>query len=570
MNFWTLPRRIQAGFATLVLLTAFVGALCLWRINGIGRNVDMMANNSVPSVVSINRVIQTNFIAARSARRAMLDAAENMAAARSVIEDCERVIHEGDELIAAYPALLVDDEERRLFRDAVPARDRLLEVVRGAMVLIGDGKVAEAKVILQERLDSVIAEAQDKFNAIVKFNADRTDLEAAKARRNVQSSTLAVALTLAAATALAAALATLIVRSAARAMQGISAAIEGNATQTATASGQLSSASRALAAGCSEQGSSVAETSASLEEMSTMIKSTADNAAKAKELAGQARAAAETGAQTMVTMNEAMRAIEVSSGEVAKIVKNIDEIAFQTNILALNAAVEAARAGEAGAGFAVVADEVRALAQRSAAAARETADRIEAAIAKSRHGSASCGRVGESLAEIAEKVAAADSLVAEIATAAHEQTQGIRQIGQAMAQMDGVTRSNAGRAEETASAAAELNSQAHFLQESVDFLRGFFMGTARSGAAGRAAGVRVGAAAEPSPRQFLPGPASRDAEQQGCAVRPTAASAERVGGSSAAPLPASVRIPMPGDAGAHRDPSRGSFRDDEDRHFTNF
>jgi methyl-accepting chemotaxis protein len=265
-----------------------------------------------------------------------------------------------------------------------------------------------------------------------------------------------------------------------------------------------------------------------------------------------------------------MRAIEVSSGEVAKIVKNIDEIAFQTNILALNAAVEAARAGEAGAGFAVVADEVRALAQRSAAAARETADRIEAAIAKSRHGSASCGRVGESLAEIAEKVAAADSLVAEIATAAHEQTQGIRQIGQAMAQMDGVTRSNAGRAEETASAAAELNSQAHFLQESVDFLRGFFMGTARSGAAGRAAGVRVGAAAEPSPRQFLPGHASRDAEQQGCAVRPTAASAERVGGSSAAPLPASVRIPMPGDAGAHRDPSRGSFRDDEDRHFTNF
>jgi hypothetical protein len=137
--------------------------------------------------------------------------------------------------------------------------------------------------------------------------------------------------------------------------------------------------------------------------------------------------------------------------------------------------------------------------------------------------------------------------------------------------MDGVTRSNAGRAEETASAAAELNSQAHFLQESVDFLRGFFMGTARGGAAGRAAGVRVGAAAaEPSARQFLPGPASRDAELQGCAVRPTAASAERVGGSSAAPLPASVRIPMPGDAGVHRDPSRGSVHDDEDRHFTNF
>ena len=101
-----------------------------------------------------------------------------------------------------------------------------------------------------------------------------------------------------------------------------------------------------------------------------MIRSTADNASRAKDLANQARTAAETGSRTMVAMNEAMTAIEVSSAEVAKIVKNIDEIAFQTNILALNAAVEAARAGEAGAGFAVVADEVRSLAQRSAAAAR--------------------------------------------------------------------------------------------------------------------------------------------------------------------------------------------------------
>ena len=146
-------------------------------------------------------------------------------------------------------------------------------------------------------------------------------------------------------------------------------------------------ASQTLASGASEQAASVEETSASLEEISSMIRSTADNAEKAKALAGEAHAVAQTGSRTMVEMTQAMAAIDTSSAEVAKIVKNIDEIAFQTNILALNAAVEAARAGEAGAGFAVVADEVRSLAQRSAAAAKETADKIEAAIASSRNGS---------------------------------------------------------------------------------------------------------------------------------------------------------------------------------------
>ena len=261
--------------------------------------------------------------------------------------------------------------------------------------------------------------------------------------------------------------------------------LERSAIQTAATARQVSMSSNSLSSGASQQAASVEETSASLEEMTSMIRATADNAQKAKALALESRSVVDSGCKTMVEMdrtmvemNQAMAAIDSSSAEVAKIVKGIDEIAFQTNILALNAAVEAARAGEAGAGFAVVADEVRSLAQRSAAAAKETATKIEAAMASSRNGSASCNngsasstKVGESLKHIAEKISATDSLVGDIANAAREQAQGIEQINGAIAQMEKATQNNASGAEESASAAEELSAQAETLQELVGRLQ---------------------------------------------------------------------------------------------------
>jgi methyl-accepting chemotaxis protein len=162
-----------------------------------------------------------------------------------------------------------------------------------------------------------------------------------------------------------------------------------------------------------------------------------------------------------------MDAIKVSSDNIAKIIRTIDEIAFQTNILALNAAVEAARAGEAGLGFAVVAEEVRALAQRSAQAARETAAKIEDSIEKSRQGVHISGKVSASLTEILDKARKVDDLIAEIATSSREQSQGIGQISIAITQMDKVTQNTAATAEESASAAEELSSQAENMKESV-------------------------------------------------------------------------------------------------------
>ncbi len=243
------------------------------------------------------------------------------------------------------------------------------------------------------------------------------------------------------------------------------------ANQVAAAAGQVSSASQSLAEGASEQAASLEETSASLEEMTSMTKRNAENAQNAKQTAVQTRRSADTGADQMKTLLTSMESIKAASEEITKILKNIDEIAFQTNILALNAAVEAARAGEAGAGFAVVADEVRNLAQRCAAAAKETALKIDDSVKKSQEGALISADVAKSFGQIQSNVRQLDELVAEIASASTEQSQGITQVNTAVTQMDKVTQANAATAEESASASEELNAQAETLKEAVTTLQ---------------------------------------------------------------------------------------------------
>jgi methyl-accepting chemotaxis protein len=240
--------------------------------------------------------------------------------------------------------------------------------------------------------------------------------------------------------------------------------LTGASDRVRASSGQISAASQSLAEGASEQAASLEETSASLEELSAMTRRNAENAREAKELANHARKAAEAGTGEIQNMSQAMDAIKEAGNNIAKIIKSIDEIAFQTNILALNAAVEAARAGDAGMGFAVVADEVRNLAQRSAEAARETAAKIEDSIHKSDHGIQISLRVTNNFAEVMDKVRKVDDIIANIAGASKEQSDGIGQASAAVSQVDKVTQSNAANAEQSAAAALELNAQADALK----------------------------------------------------------------------------------------------------------
>jgi len=242
------------------------------------------------------------------------------------------------------------------------------------------------------------------------------------------------------------------------------------AEQVASAAGQVSSSSQSLAQGSSEQAASLEETSASSEEINSMACKNTENSRSAADLVTQSQRKFANTNQSLDQMVVSMDEINSQSGKISKIIKVIDEIAFQTNILALNAAVEAARAGEAGMGFAVVADEVRNLAQRCAQAAKDTSALIEESIAKSNDGKTKVDQVAAAIRAITGEVASVKTLVDEVNLGSQEQARGTDQIGKAITLMEQVTQKTAANAEESAAAADELTAQSESLKEVVERL----------------------------------------------------------------------------------------------------
>lgn len=243
--------------------------------------------------------------------------------------------------------------------------------------------------------------------------------------------------------------------------------INNAAEQVASGSKQVSDSSIALSQGATEQASSIEELTASLEEISSQTKLNAENANEASELAEASKSNALKGNNQMKEMLKAIEEINDASANISKIIKVIDDIAFQTNILALNAAVEAARAGQHGKGFAVVAEEVRNLAARSASAAKETTDMIENSIKKSEGGTKIARETADALNEILNSTEKVAILVNNISVASNEQATGIQQINQGIMQVSQVVQANSATSEESAAASEELSSQAVFLKDMV-------------------------------------------------------------------------------------------------------
>jgi methyl-accepting chemotaxis protein len=246
--------------------------------------------------------------------------------------------------------------------------------------------------------------------------------------------------------------------------------LNANSDQVSQASDQVASASHHLAEGASQQAASVEETSASLEQIASMTKKNAENASHADQLMKKTNQIIVLANETMSKLTSSMGEISQASEETQKIIKTIDEIAFQTNLLALNAAVEAARAGEAGAGFAVVADEVRNLAMRAAESARNTASLIEGTVKKIKAGSELVEKNNSEFSQVAGMVTKCTDLVAEIAAASSEQSQGIEHLNQAVSEMDRVVQRSASEAEEAASVAEEMHAQSVQMKEYISEL----------------------------------------------------------------------------------------------------
>ncbi len=465
MKTLTLGRRIALGFTLLSLITITLVLMSFRSFHQVATVSEYLSTDPVPGTLAIIK-IQGAFKVNYGLVHQHIHSEHKADFAGKIAKNKELI----DQLIKDYDASITDPKDRAMFDEFKAYRSDFVKEFKAVLALSTAGKTSEAAALSAKGMEQAYSKVNVIVDTLIDFNQTNLTNGIAQNAATVLlgEKIILVGLAIGILTSLIVAL--LIIRSINRVLKLTTESITQGSSQVAAAAGQVSASSQSLAEGASEQAASLEEISSSLEELSSMTKRNAENAQSGKASSGQARTAAESGAAEMERLQGAMNAIQQSSTDIAKIIKTIDEIAFQTNILALNAAVEAARAGESGAGFAVVADEVRSLAQRSAVAAKETADKISDATARSAQGVELTIRVASGLQQILEKNREVDRLITEVATASHEQSEGLAQINTAVSQMDKVTQSNAAGAEETASSAEELNAQSAELSEATDQL----------------------------------------------------------------------------------------------------
>jgi methyl-accepting chemotaxis protein/methyl-accepting chemotaxis protein-1 (serine sensor receptor) len=371
--------------------------------------------------------------------------------------------------VDALAASLKNDTDRSAARTL---RQNLSEwkTIHAQVVGLSDtGSFAGAQQVVTTTANPLLKAAEDAAQSIVRRHNDAMSEASAEATTwDSRSRGLTVAVMILA--LMVSVLVLWLVRGINTSLRTVSRELGEGAQLVVDASSQMSVSAQSMSQGAAEQAASLEENSASMEEMATMTRRNAENSHQAAALTAEAARVVENANKGLDNMVGSMTSIKTSSNRVSKIIKTIDEIAFQTNILALNAAVEAARAGEAGMGFAVVADEVRSLAQRSAQAAKDTAALIEEAITSAGEGSQKVEQVAGSFAEITQRVIEVKALVDNVSAASKQQALGIDQVLQSIRQMERVTQTTAATAEESAAACEQLNTQADITMRMVERL----------------------------------------------------------------------------------------------------
>ncbi len=467
MTTWTIGRRIIVMAGILCIVSVLITVWSIYSMRQIQQEGITVSEKNLPGVIQTSTMNYLPMINMVRLYR-LLDstsAADRKAIEDATLEDTKK-FRAADEI---YKATIRTQAERDEYEKLGRIHEHYLGLRAKYLSLVETDR-EQAKKILTVDMIAALNDFSNQTLLILGKNAEDGEKGGRELVRQVQRSTVTLIVVGITGVLIGIVLAYLTITRINRKLSQVATSLNQAAHQVGSAANQVSAASQTLADGASQQAASLEETSASLEEIDSQTKRNAEHAETARTLSTDTRPATEQGPPQMQEMVSAMTDIKASSDNIAKIIKTIDEIAFQTNILALNAAVEAARAGEAGAGFAVVAEEVRNLAQRAAHAARETAEKIDDSIAKSARGAELSTRVSSGLEQITEKARKMNDLVGEIATSSKEQAQGLTQVGGAVSQMDRVTQANASSAEETASAAAEMKAQSATMIENVNEL----------------------------------------------------------------------------------------------------
>jgi methyl-accepting chemotaxis protein len=473
----TIGKKLFSSIGAILTAALLMGTLAIVGLSRVGAGLDRVVHQDARKQVLAD-LINVNFTEMISLNRGM-----NL---RAVMKDQASVdkYHQNyrDELdklnrsLAELAPMLVTDKGKALVQSLTAGEARMNDFNERTYRLLNnqdiDGSLNLYKNEFLPYANQLQADALRFSEYQVEIMADES-----KSDRSVQEQSEWFTAILFVISLLVGAVVVVVIRQISRDLREAATSLGDGADQVASAAAQVSSSSQSLAQGASEQAASLEETSASSEEINSMARKNTDNSRSTTALLGRSVEKVVQTNQYLREMVVSMNLITDSSGKISKIIKVIDEIAFQTNILALNAAVEAARAGEAGMGFAVVADEVRSLAQRSAQAAKDTALLIEDSIARSNEGKLKVDQVALAIQAVTEDASQVKVLVDEISLGSEEQLRGFDQIGRAISQMEQVTQTTAASAEESAAAAEELSAQSETLKEIVGRLHAMVGGS---------------------------------------------------------------------------------------------